>query len=54
MSAFLRRFVLKVDSRIQSRLSPALKIKWNHPAGWIKTNYFQYFILITEGFFSTY
>jgi len=33
MSAIIRRIVLSVDSRIQSRLSPAMKIKWNHAAG---------------------
>lgn len=33
MSVALRRLLLRYDHKIQSRLSPAMKTKWNHPAG---------------------
>lgn len=33
MSVALRRIALQWDTRIQSKLSPGMKTKWNHPAG---------------------
>ncbi|XP_039249801.1 uncharacterized protein LOC120327546 [Styela clava] len=33
MASALRRLALRWDSRIQERLSPGWKSKWNHPAG---------------------
>nr|XP_026691536.1 mitochondrial pyruvate carrier 2-like [Ciona intestinalis] len=33
MAVALRRLLHRWDGKIQSRLSPALRSKWNHPAG---------------------
>ncbi|CAK8690266.1 uncharacterized protein LOC143449256 [Clavelina lepadiformis] len=33
MSVAIRRILLGLDKKVQSRLSPAMRSKWNHPAG---------------------
>nr|CAB3263922.1 mitochondrial pyruvate carrier 2-like [Phallusia mammillata] len=33
MSVAIRRVLLRWDNKIQTRLSPAFREKWNHPAG---------------------